>query len=108
MAKTRFLEAIVGMRFHVYCIYSVCNVRIKCVLFVLCVCSINITVKKGSLVAVVGTVGCGKSSLLAACLGDMNILHGHVSRKVRHDSRKERDVSRKVRHVSRKVRNVSR
>ncbi|KAK7101675.1 hypothetical protein V1264_020017 [Littorina saxatilis] len=43
--------------------------------------NINVRVKKGSLVAVVGTVGCGKSSLLSACLGEMNTLRGHVSVK---------------------------
>ena len=40
------------------------------------------SVKKGSLVAVVGTVGCGKSSLISACLGEMKKLKGHVSLKV--------------------------
>jgi ABC-type transporter Mla maintaining outer membrane lipid asymmetry ATPase subunit MlaF len=33
--------------------------------------SIDMTVPKGSLVAVVGTVGSGKSSLLSAILGEM-------------------------------------
>ena len=44
--------------------------------------SINMTVKQGSLVAVVGTVGCGKSSLISACLGEMKKLKGHISVKV--------------------------
>ncbi|KAL8566369.1 hypothetical protein ACOMHN_049327 [Nucella lapillus] len=43
--------------------------------------NINVAVKKGSLVAVVGTVGCGKSSLLAACLGELKKLKGKVSIK---------------------------
>ena len=34
--------------------------------------------KKGSLVAVVGHVGSGKSSLLSAVLGDMEKVEGHV------------------------------
>ncbi|XP_076469030.1 multidrug resistance-associated protein 1-like [Babylonia areolata] len=41
--------------------------------------NINMSVKKGSLVAVVGSVGCGKSSLLSACLGEMRKLKGNVS-----------------------------
>lgn len=40
--------------------------------------NINIEVKAGSLVAVVGTVGCGKSSLLTAMLGEMEKLKGNV------------------------------
>ena len=46
---------------------------------------INLNVKKGSLVAVVGQVGCGKSSLLSSMLGEMhkmsgsNNLHGKVA-----------------------------
>ena len=36
---------------------------------------LNFTVKKGKLVAVVGTVGSGKSSLLSACLGEMHKLN---------------------------------
>ena len=36
-----------------------------------CLDSISLSVKKGSLVAVVGQVGAGKSSLLAAMLGEM-------------------------------------
>ena len=41
---------------------------------------INMSIKKGSLTAIVGPVGCGKSSLLAVILGEMNC----VSRKVNH------------------------
>ncbi|KAK7496233.1 hypothetical protein BaRGS_00012643, partial [Batillaria attramentaria] len=42
---------------------------------------INVNVKKGSLVAVVGTVGSGKSSLVSACLGEMKRLQGQVKVK---------------------------
>ena len=45
--------------------------------------SINIQVKKASLVAVVGQVGCGKSSLLSAVLGEMEKSSGQVIKKVR-------------------------
>ena len=40
---------------------------------------INLTVKKGSLVAIVGHVGSGKSSLLSAILGDMERVEGTVN-----------------------------
>ncbi|NXT66261.1 MRP1 protein, partial [Chaetops frenatus] len=40
--------------------------------------SINFTVPEGSLVAVVGQVGCGKSSLLSALLGEMDKNEGYV------------------------------
>jgi len=49
----------------------------------LCRCgSINLQLKCGSLVAVVGSVGAGKSSLIAAILGEMKKLHGSVTVKV--------------------------
>ncbi|XP_027741232.1 multidrug resistance-associated protein 1 isoform X1 [Empidonax traillii] len=40
--------------------------------------SINFAVPEGSLVAVVGQVGCGKSSLLSALLGEMDKKEGYV------------------------------
>ncbi|XP_078385226.1 ATP-binding cassette sub-family C member 3 [Cetorhinus maximus] len=40
---------------------------------------INMMVPQGSLVAVVGHVGCGKSSLLSALLGEMEKLEGRVA-----------------------------
>ncbi|KAM8934198.1 multidrug resistance-associated protein 1-like [Pelodytes ibericus] len=43
--------------------------------------SINITIPKGSLVAVVGQVGCGKTSFLSALLGEMERVEGHVGVK---------------------------
>nr|XP_042697003.1 voltage-dependent T-type calcium channel subunit alpha-1G isoform X14 [Chrysemys picta bellii] len=42
---------------------------------------INLLVPSGSLVAVVGHVGCGKSSLVSALLGEMEKLEGHVAVK---------------------------
>jgi ABC-type multidrug transport system ATPase subunit len=36
-------------------------------------------VPKGSLVAVVGTVGAGKSSLMSAILGEMQKINGRVN-----------------------------
>ena len=44
--------------------------------------SINLQVPDGQLVAVVGQVGCGKSSLISAFLGEMEKLSGHVSVRV--------------------------
>ncbi|KAG1686732.1 Multidrug resistance-associated protein 9 [Nymphon striatum] len=41
--------------------------------------NINMCVEKGSLVAVIGRTGSGKSSLLAALLGKMTLLNGTVS-----------------------------
>ena len=41
--------------------------------------SINMSVNEGELVAIVGQVGCGKSSLLSAMLGDMIKFEGNVS-----------------------------
>lgn len=40
---------------------------------------ININIKKGTLTAVVGTVGSGKSSLISAFLGEMDKLSGKVN-----------------------------
>ena len=39
---------------------------------------VNFSVKSGSLTAVVGTVGAGKSSLISACLGEMEKVSGNV------------------------------
>ena len=49
---------------------------------VVCLCSINVRVQPGALVAVVGQVGHGKSSLVSAMLGEMCRLHGSVCIKV--------------------------
>ncbi|XP_037521954.1 ATP-binding cassette sub-family C member 2 [Rhipicephalus sanguineus] len=40
---------------------------------------VNLKVRPGSLVAIVGSVGSGKSSLLAAVLGDMHLIQGKVT-----------------------------
>ena len=45
-------------------------------------CSINVCISPGQLVAVVGQVGAGKSSLISALLGEMDKLNGDVSLKV--------------------------
>ena len=44
--------------------------------------SINLNIKPGQLVAVVGQVGAGKSSLISALLGEMEKITGHVTVKV--------------------------
>ena len=44
--------------------------------------SINLTVKPGELVAVVGQVGAGKSSLVSALLGEMEKMNGYVALRV--------------------------
>jgi ATP-binding cassette, subfamily C (CFTR/MRP), member 1 len=41
--------------------------------------NINLQVPRGSLVAVVGAVGSGKSSLLSALLGEMNKVSGRIN-----------------------------
>lgn len=41
--------------------------------------NINLNVKKGSLTAIVGTVGCGKTSLISALLGEMEKIKGKVN-----------------------------
>lgn len=40
---------------------------------------INLKIEKGSLTSIVGPVGCGKSSLIYSCLGEMNKLSGSVN-----------------------------
>lgn len=43
---------------------------------------INLEIREGSMVAVVGPVGCGKSSLISALVGEMDKLEGTVNTKV--------------------------
>ena len=45
----------------------------------MCVSSISLGVDRGQFVAVVGTVGSGKSSLISAMLGEMEKLAGSVN-----------------------------
>lgn len=44
--------------------------------------SIHLSVEHRSLVAVVGQVGCGKSSLISAMLGELKKLEGNVNVQV--------------------------
>lgn len=49
----------------------------------LCLCSVTLDITPGSLVAVVGAVGSGKSSLVSAMLGEMENIKGHINIQVR-------------------------
>ena len=49
--------------------------------------SINVNVGEGKLVAIVGQVGSGKSSLISAFLGEMDKVMGQVTLKVRQRER---------------------
>lgn len=51
-------------------------------LYCVCYCSINMSIKRGDLVAVVGVVGSGKSSLMQALMGEMMKRQGSVKIKV--------------------------
>ena len=55
-----------------------------CVCVCVCVCarSINLRIEPGQLVAVVGSVGSGKSSLLECLLGEMDKLSGRIVMQV--------------------------
>ena len=52
------------------------------IIFYLFYCSINFSVPEGSLVAIVGPVGAGKSSILASLMGEMEKVKGYVNVKV--------------------------
>ena len=56
--------------------------------------SINLKVKPGQLVAIVGQVGAGKSSLLSAMLGEMERVQGNVSIRVREGGGEEEEKER--------------
>ncbi|KAK9297340.1 hypothetical protein QLX08_008913 [Tetragonisca angustula] len=40
--------------------------------------NVNVEIEKGKMYAIIGTVGAGKSSLLSAVLGEINVTGGHV------------------------------
>lgn len=44
--------------------------------------NISLKIEQGQLVAIVGTVGSGKSSLISALLGEMEKISGRVNTKV--------------------------
>ena len=46
-----------------------------------CLSGITLNVKKGELILVVGSVGCGKSSFLMSILGELNITSGSINKK---------------------------
>lgn len=56
-------------------LFDQCHVSIK-------FCSINLQIAPGQLVAVVGQVGAGKSSLVQAMLGEIKKHEGNVTLKV--------------------------
>lgn len=64
--------------FHARDILGIC--------MLLWVCSIDFSVRAGQLVAVVGHVGAGKSSLISALLGETRKLSGHLTVKVKSSS----------------------
>ena len=43
-----------------------------------CICSLNVEFREGSLIALVGMVGSGKSSFLSSLLGEMSKVTGRV------------------------------
>ncbi len=51
-------------------------------MYVCCCFSLTVNINEGSLVAVVGQVGCGKSSFISAILGEMVKLQGSVNTQV--------------------------
>lgn len=51
--------------------------------------SVNLDIMPGKLVAVVGTVGSGKSSLMSAMLGEMENVCGNIKIKVKENASTE-------------------
>ena len=45
---------------------------------ILCLSSLDLTIEQGTFVGIIGAVGSGKSSLLAAILGEMNMINGQL------------------------------
>uniref|UniRef100_A0A8C8SRC5 Multidrug resistance-associated protein 1 n=1 Tax=Pelusios castaneus TaxID=367368 RepID=A0A8C8SRC5_9SAUR len=61
-----------------FCIVFICFYQAElCVIYL----SMNFTIPEGALIAIVGQVGCGKSSLLSALLGEMDKKEGYVAVK---------------------------
>ena len=60
-----------------YAVFAVCVRRSLSSIY-----SIDLTVKEGALIAVVGQVGTGKTSLISAMLGEMEKVQGKVNVKV--------------------------
>lgn len=48
--------------------------------------NINLSIKRGQMIAVVGQVGEGKSSLLSAVLGEIEKVKGYVAMNVTHNN----------------------
>lgn len=61
---------------------SYCNYQQGVNTYTCGICRISVTVPRGALVAIVGHVGSGKSSLLSAMLGETERRSGSVSIKV--------------------------
>lgn len=64
------------------CSFNRSKISLIIVCVCVCLCRLNVCIPEGSLVAVVGHVGSGKSSLLSALLGEMDKLEGTVTVKV--------------------------
>ena len=60
--------------------------------------SVNLDIMPGQLVAVVGTVGSVKSSLMSAMLGEMENVHGHITVKVRRNAKEKTSDIRRGKH----------
>lgn len=72
------------MFFHIYSVYAdIVYVYIFWFNNVDILASINLKIPEGMLIAVVGQVGSGKSSLVSALLGEMNKIEGTVNFRVR-------------------------
>ena len=64
--------------------YKILSFVIKYIITHYALYSVNLHVKPGQLVAVVGQVGAGKSSLIQALLGEMEKHGGHVTLRVQY------------------------
>ena len=92
-----FVSVSVSLYVHEYTYVFVCHRHVPVLCIYICVhacqfcvivcvhmlvCSINLDISEGELVAIVGNVGQGKSSLISAVLGEMEKLQGKVVVKV--------------------------